>query len=112
VRVLQDGGEFEVGVPDTEWPIQAYGNPNHEYWSVASKYDPKDYVTQLDHLNYHFRQGRQHQYAWDEETLKLALQKAGFISISRREFDPNIDSESRRVGTLYMKASRPQRQSM
>jgi hypothetical protein len=29
------------------------------------------------------------------------------VSITRRPFDPNLDTESRRKGTLYMRALKP-----
>lgn len=107
LRVLESGGVFDVGVPDTEWPILGYGNPGHVYWGFTPTWHPEDCETQLDHINYHFRQGEQHKYAWDEETLKRSLQRAGFVCIARRPFDASLDSESRKVGTLYMRAIKP-----
>lgn len=108
LRVLSAEGIFDVGVPDTAWPLRAHGNPNDDYWSlVKPPMHPNWCETQLDHINYHFRQERQygeHKYAWDEETLARSLQRAGFTSIVRRQFDPALDSESRRAGTLYMRA--------
>lgn len=104
LRVLQPGGIFDVGVPDTEWPLRGYGNPHHDYWPFAPTWHPKSCETQLDHINYHFRQDDQHKYAWDEETLTRSLRRSGFANIVRREFDPSLDTESRRIGTLYMRA--------
>jgi predicted SAM-dependent methyltransferase len=107
LRVLHNGGVFDVGVPDTEWPCRGYGNPEHDYWHFASEWHPVSCETQLDHINYHFRQGEQHRYAWDEETLERSLQRSGFIGVVRRPFDATLDTESRRVGTLYMRAIKP-----
>jgi predicted SAM-dependent methyltransferase len=104
LRVLQGGGVFDVGVPDTEWPMRVYGKPDDHYWNFAPTWHPKTCETQLDHINYHFRQGEQHKYAWDEETLTRSLRRAGFVATARREFDASLDSESRRIGTLYMRA--------
>jgi predicted SAM-dependent methyltransferase len=104
LRVLQNGGIFDVGVPDTEWPLRGYGNRDHDYWPFAPKWHPGDCETQLDHINFHFRQGEQHKYAWDEETLARSLRRSGFVSICRRSFDPVLDTESRKIGTLYMRA--------
>jgi len=106
-RVLRPGGVFDVGVPDTVWPLRAYGIPDDPYWPHAKKLHPEWCKTQLDHINYHFRQGAEHKYAWDCETLAMALRKSGFANIERREFDPALDSESRRIGTLYMRAVKP-----
>jgi predicted SAM-dependent methyltransferase len=75
LRVLKAGGVFDVGVPDTAWPIRAYGNVNDEYWRLSRDWHPTDCETQMDHINYHFRQAVEHKYAWDEETLTRTLEK-------------------------------------
>jgi hypothetical protein len=59
----------------------------------------------LHQLNYHFRQGTEHKYAWDFETLASVLAKAGFINIERRDFDASVDDEKRR-GSLYVRAQK------
>lgn len=106
-RVLHSGGIFDVGVPDTEWPLRAYGNPVDEYWRLSEGWHPTWCETQLDHINYHFRQDGEHKYAWDRENLELALNRAGFVDIKRRDFEPDLDTESRRAGTLYLRAAKP-----
>lgn len=99
---------MDIGVPDTEWPLTAYGHDSDEYWKLAkSEWHPSSCETQLDHLNYHFRQMGEHKYAWDATTLTNELMKSGLVSIERREFDPKLDSESRRIGSLYMTALKP-----
>ena len=107
LRVLQTEGVFDVGVPDSEWPLRGYGNPHDDYWPLASTWHPNTCETQLDHINYHFRQGEEHKYAWDEETLRRSLQRSGFAAIARRPYDATLDCESRRIGTLYMRAIKP-----
>jgi hypothetical protein len=110
LRVLHSGGLFDVGVPDTEWPLHAYGNAADYYWRFAKTILPKWCETQLDFINYHFRQDREHgehKYAWDEETLARSLQRSGFTRVLRRQFEPGLDSDSRRTGTLYMRAIKP-----
>ena len=62
--------------------------------------------------NFHFRQqipefGAAHRYAYDFETLAARLDAAGFADVVRRAFDPASDAEERRVGTLYVRATRP-----
>jgi predicted SAM-dependent methyltransferase len=106
-RLLQPGGLFDVGVPDTEWPLHAYEDPGNPYWPFSKTVHPEWCETKLDHINYHFRQGTEHKYAWDYETLARTLQRFGFTNITRREFDPAIDSESRRTGTLYVTTIKP-----
>jgi predicted SAM-dependent methyltransferase len=106
LRILQPGGIFDVGVPDTEWPLSAYRHPGDEYWVFSKEVHPSDCITQLDHINYHFRQGEEHKYAWDTENLGGTLQRHGFVEIARRDFDPALDCFSRKTGTLYMRARR------
>jgi predicted SAM-dependent methyltransferase len=107
LRVLQTEGVFDVGVPDSEWVLSAYGNPDREYWRLTHLWHPNTCETQLDHINYHCRQRGEHKYSWDEETLRRTLQRSGFACIARRPYNPTLDSESRRIGTLYMRAIKP-----
>lgn len=108
-RVLAPGGIFSVGVPDTEWPLAAYARGEDDYFHMARDLHPKWCDTRMHNINYHFRQGREHKYAWDEETLGRVLEQAGFVSIARRPFDAALDTERRRPGTLYMQAFKPGR---
>ncbi len=106
-RILEEGGIFSVGVPDTEWPLLDYaGVGDGKYWE-ATKFCRPDWVkTRLDDINYHFRQDGEHRYAYDLETLRLAIETVGFTHVRRRDFDPNLDTEPRRVGTLYVEAKK------
>ena len=63
--------------------------------------------TRMEHINYSFRMGLHHRFAYDFETLEGLLQRAGFADVKRRAFDPELDSERRRVGTLYVEAVKP-----
>jgi predicted SAM-dependent methyltransferase len=103
-RVLRPRGFFDVGVPDTEWPIRAYLDPGDPYWPYVGTIDPAWCETRLDHINYHFRQGTEHKYAWDYETLARTLRSFGFADITRRKFDPTLDGDPSRIGTLYVTA--------
>jgi predicted SAM-dependent methyltransferase len=109
LRVLRPGGIFSVGVPDTEWPLKAYVNGDDAYFELAlrNRWHPDTCTTRMHQINHHFRQGAEHKYAYDEQTLARVLEEAGFVSIERREFDPSLDTERRRVGTLYMSARKP-----
>ncbi len=107
-RVLAPNGRLSLGVPDSEWPIKAYSEDSKGYFELARTiFHPKWCNTRMHHLNFHFRQGNEHKYAYDEETLILILRKQGFQSVSRREFLSELDSSSRSVGTLYVEAKRP-----
>jgi len=58
-------------------------------------------------VNFFFRQGSKHKYAYDFETLARVLTEGGFTEVKRREFSPKMDSEDRRDGTLYVDACKP-----
>ena len=107
LRVLRPGGVFDVVVPDTEAILKAYGDPAASYWSTSKRWHPAWCHTELDRINYHFRQNGEHKYAWDAESLAWVLKEAGFTSISQRDFDPLLDTEDRRFGSLYMLARKP-----
>jgi predicted SAM-dependent methyltransferase len=108
LRVLKPGGLFSVGVPDAELPLTAYVMRDDEFFrSARDRGHPPSYTTRMHHVNYVFRQGNEHKYAYDLETLTDALSAAGFVAITRRPFDPTLDSERRRIGTLYVDARKP-----
>jgi len=105
LRILAPGGTFSVGVPDTEWPLQAYVNDEKEYFEMSRRlWHPEWCDTRMHQINYHFRQIREHKYAWDFETLAKVLREAGFAEAVRRDFDESLDCEARKTGTLYVDA--------
>jgi len=113
-RVLEPGGLFSVGVPDTEWIIRDYNalpykehRPGEWLKFVKGGLHPDWCYTPLDHINYHFRQYTDHKYAYDYATLAHVLERAGFIDIKQRDFDPTIDAQWRKIGTLYVDARKP-----
>ncbi len=108
-RVLKPGGVFSVGVPDAEWPLRAYVEGDPEYFALAirNRWHPETCSTRMHQLNHHFRQGGEHKYAYDEQTLMGVLGDAGFVDMKARPFDPSLDSEHRRIGTLYVDARKP-----
>jgi SAM-dependent methyltransferase len=57
LRVLQPGGLFGIGVPDTAWPVQSYVNRSEEYFkfSYEQGFLPQWCRTPMDVINQHFR---------------------------------------------------------
>jgi len=105
-RVLEPGGLFSVGVPDTELCLRAYVDGNFSWRSLGLTY--VEWCDMPMHsLNFLFHQGGEHKHLYDAPTLINVLNKAGFENVHRRNFDPGIDSEDRRVGTLYVDARKP-----
>jgi len=107
-RILKSGGIFSAGVPDTEWPLRAYLEKDSDYFKYAKEiWHPKWCVTRMEHINFHFRQGEEHKFAYDFETLKYILEKSGFVQVKLRNFDPSLDSKDSGLGTLYVDAIKP-----
>jgi predicted SAM-dependent methyltransferase len=111
LRVLEPGGIFSVGVPDAGETLMQYarGDLPHllKAWSLDERlqwFPPWVWATPMHCVNFFFRQGREHKYAYDFETLALVLRDAGFADAKRRDFSSEIDSEDRRDGTLYVDA--------
>jgi hypothetical protein len=94
-------------VPDAEGMIGVYvqrrdaPDPMHEWWG------PAWCDTAMHRVNYLFRQGRQHKYAYDEETLSGILRRVGFVGVIRRGFDPALDAPNHVIGSLFMRACKP-----
>jgi predicted SAM-dependent methyltransferase len=121
-RVLRPGGLFSVGVPDAEWPLRAYaGDPYYTDWFqyvIEHGYPKSQWITtKMECVNYSFRQGEEHKFAYDFETLKRALEMVGLGDVRRREFNPSLDSEKSRYSlesdkskctTLYVDANKPE----
>jgi predicted SAM-dependent methyltransferase len=101
-RVLVPGGTFSVGVPDAERAVALYDRRRFERWGPPWVDRPMHF------LNCVFRQGREHKYAYDEETVGKLLGSVGFVNVVKREFSPGLDSEHRRNDTLYMEAIKPE----
>ncbi|HEY7289538.1 MAG TPA: hypothetical protein VH583_06840 [Vicinamibacterales bacterium] len=101
-RVLAVGGILDIVVPDAEGMIGVYVEriAGSDWWGPAWCDTP------MHRLNYLFRQGRDHKYAYDEETLAQLLRAAGFTDPTRRAFDPAMDAPNHAIGSLCMTATK------
>ena len=109
-RILKPGGMLRFSVPDTEWPLLDYGKGSQaDYFRACmeNSWHPAHCLTRLEHINYHFRQEKEHQYAYDEETARKILTTTGFQDIQRGVFDAALDSKHREIGSLFMSARKP-----
>jgi predicted SAM-dependent methyltransferase len=110
LRVLKPGARLLFNVPGTEWPLSDYRDgPDAPYFLACHehKWHTTDCTTRLEHINYHFRQGTEHRYAYDFETAQKVLTGAGFTDVRLREYDPRLDSAHRRVNGLFVSATKP-----
>ncbi len=122
LRCLKPGGVLRLVVPDAGAYLIAYARPWEDLVRMRALApteggwrDPwlgEVYETPMQLINAVFRQGREHRYAYDEETLALVLRQAGFRDVKVQSYgvsaDPAMapDTESRRSESLYMEAIR------
>jgi predicted SAM-dependent methyltransferase len=104
-RVLALDGVLSMGIPDCELSVRSYVTGDEDYYRHQREEKPPKWVTTpMDYLNRDFRQGREHKYAYDFQTLTRVLTEAAFTSIVRRAFNPELDSQHREWCTLYIEA--------
>ena len=108
-RVLSKGGILRLVVPDAELYLDLYQSAKQGK-EVSFPYIKKDLnLTPLMYVYEVFRK-HEHQSAYDFETLRVLLQKAGFSHVTRCCFkqgqDVNllIDIEWRKIESLYVEA--------
>ena len=118
-RVLAPGAILRLVVPDAEAYLRAYCEGSwdklaqlrtlkgrRDHW-IGSTYN-----TRMELINAVFRQGAEHKFAYDYETLEFVLNHAGFRSIHRRQFgesalpDLHIDDPKRASESLYVEAAK------
>jgi predicted SAM-dependent methyltransferase len=111
-RALQPGGVLRLVVPDAGRYLRAYAS---EGWELMAELGwreplPEGFRTKMDIINHVFRQGAEHQYAYDFPTLRCDLEAAGFAEVFQQTFrqsiDPRlqIDQETHRRYSLYVDA--------
>ena len=104
-RVLESGATMTIGVPDLDSIYERYSKGSQPSLDGSSG----RYILghPLEELNYCFHQEGEHKFLYNEEFLKALLTHFGFLPVKRRAFDPDIDTELRREGTLYLMATKP-----
>jgi predicted SAM-dependent methyltransferase len=120
LRCLQPRGILRIVVPDVGAYLRAYSGP----WEPLAEMRPLDhtadgwrdrwlgqvYQTRMQFINAIFRQGYEHKYAYDAETLVLVMRQAGFadaiVQQSGISIDPKMapDRNDRRTESLYVEA--------
>lgn len=107
-RVLQPGGVLRLSTPDAERFLRSYAGDG-EFLRHPGFDEPAE--TRLDRVNKMMREHGQHLWVYDEESLALALARAGFSRVVRQEFGrslqprmQDIDTESRAFESIYVEA--------
>lgn len=115
LRVLEPGGRIRITVPDGAVFLDYYaGRLEPEAAEAIAKTHSRFHGTPMDVVNSAFRWKHQHQYIYDEATLRALLEEIGFVGVERRAFgeseDPELvgrDQAERRFETLYLEARKP-----
>jgi predicted SAM-dependent methyltransferase len=109
LRCLRPGGTIRLSVPDGELYLRRYFEDRK--WMLERR--GGRFRTPMELVNEVFRQGREHQFCYDFETLALLLRETGFVEVKRQDFGAGmienllIDQEERRFESLYVEGRRP-----
>lgn len=113
-RIMEPGARLRIVVPDGRRFAEAYVRGDRAQWAALGLDPlPGDMPTPMAMLNHVFRQGGEHHFAYDYETLEWALNKAGFAQLTKSAFgksaDPllAIDREEHSPYSLYVEAVKP-----
>lgn len=120
LRCLRKDGVLRLVVPDAGRYLKLYtsgfdalapirplvldGGAYRDTWLGTT------YQTPMELINAVFRQGQEHKYAYDAETLMLHLRTAGFSKVLHQSFgvsvaaQPPIDKPERASESLYVEA--------
>ena len=118
-RCLVKGGVVRIVVPDGGLYLPLYDSPS---WDEMVRVRPlveceggyKDpwlgavYRTKMEFINAIFRQGIEHKFIYDSQTLELQMKECGFGTVRRQEYGisasqhPPLDTEARRPESLYV----------
>jgi predicted SAM-dependent methyltransferase len=114
LRALGTGGVLRIVVPDGEQYVRGYCAPGWEalraFSPLVTEDDPERLGTKMDVVNHHFRQGLQHKWSYDYDSLERLLRDTGFREVVRSDYGESampelrIDSPHRRSESLYVEA--------
>jgi predicted SAM-dependent methyltransferase len=118
-RCLEKGGVVRIVVPDGGLYLPLYDSPSWEEMArirplVACEGGYRDhwlgtiYRTKMEFINAIFRQGIEHKFIYDFQTLELSMKECGFGTVQRQEYGISasrhspLDSYARRTESLYV----------
>ncbi|RLC35355.1 glycosyltransferase [Candidatus Shapirobacteria bacterium] len=117
-RVLKQGGELILGVPDGELILNKYVERDVDFYKkMISKWYSKrsclgDFNTYIDLVNYHFRDQDDddiytpHLWTYDFEKMEFLLKSVGFKTVGLWNFDETIANPKREWASLYVIAKK------
>lgn len=105
-RVLTEGGEFSICVPNARLYIDAYTSGKKLTSPFLGWTDALHGESAIDMVNYIAYMDGHHRYMFDEESLLARLREAGFTDVRLRDFDPSVDSLGRDFESIYAVGSK------
>lgn len=118
-RVMKKGAVLRLIVPDAELYLRAYCEPGWNALAAVrplddARHDPygRSYETRMELINEVFRQGVEHKFAYDYDTLEHLLRRCGFEFVTRSRFGESqdaalvLDMPHRQSESLYVEARR------
>lgn len=113
-RLLKPGGRFRLGMPDAEIYYRAYVEGKPEFFAslahLGGSTEALDTPNRV--INHMFRMGGHHFFAWDFETLKKELERAGFTGVEKSKSghasipELCLDDPAHEFETLYIEATK------
>jgi predicted SAM-dependent methyltransferase len=103
LRCLRTGGIIRLVVPDAGGYLRAYGKTWDQIAAMRplvrdgnrwrDSWSNNVYSTQMQFINFMFRQDYEHKYAYDAETMIRLLEETGFSKAVRQSFGISLDPE-------------------
>jgi predicted SAM-dependent methyltransferase len=107
-RILQKGGVLRLSTPDAGRYLRSYAGDGE---FLRHPNFPQAVETPIDRINIMMREGGQHLWVYDSDSLLLLLRRVGFTSATEEQFGisrhprmQSIDLESRAFESLYVEA--------
>lgn len=111
-RVLQAGGVLRIVIPDGRRYLLGYAGGLDALRTFSPLlHGDNNFRTAMEVVNAHFRQGGQHRFSYDFETLCDLLLRSGFVDVQYCAFGDSrlpelaIDDSSRASESLYVEAA-------
>ncbi|HWW77720.1 MAG TPA: methyltransferase domain-containing protein [Pyrinomonadaceae bacterium] len=108
LRVLRAGGVLRLSTPDAGRFLRSYAGDGEFLRHPAF---PTEVESPIDRVNVMMREGGQHLWAYDGDSLLSLLRRAGFAEAVEQQFGVsahprmrNIDMEARAFESLYVEA--------
>ena len=119
-RVLKPGGVVRIIVPDAEAYLRAYCDDGWDRLTLirplmpghVDSYFGNRYDTKMEAVNMIFRQGTEHKFAYDAETLVALLRRCGFSHVEHQTFlrsvmpEVCLDQPMRASESLYVEGQK------